>query len=304
MNRFQKYTGHAPLVLALLALGSAGCVFPGQPNPAARPVPPDRIVAFDALYRQNCAGCHGADGKLGPAPPLNDPLFRAIVPAETVQDVVAGGRHGTLMPAWAQEQGGPLTPAQVAVLVYEIKGIPYRVEETQEGDKTRIDVVRDPTGTAPTWGPPGLSPPDAPPYAMPEDGTGGAKVGEKVFADACAACHGDNGHGFKKDDLLALPINDPAFRTFAAAQAAVLTDGRVALKINDPAFLAVISDQALRRIVITGRADLGMPDYAHHGKDALTPEDVTNVVAFLRAQRSATSERRPGPDVTREAHHE
>ena len=32
--------------------------------------------------------------------------------------------------------------------------------------------------------------------------------------------------------------------------------------INDPAFLALISDQALRRIVITGRPDLGMPTYA------------------------------------------
>ena len=75
----------------LLALMAAGCSFPGQPKEADRPIPPDRVLAFDALYRQNCSGCHGADGKLGPAPPLNDPLFRAIVPEKTVEEVVAGG---------------------------------------------------------------------------------------------------------------------------------------------------------------------------------------------------------------------
>ena len=279
MTRSHPYTGRSPLVLALLALGVAGCGFPGQPNPADRPIPPDRVMAFDALYRQNCAGCHGAEGKLGPAPPLNDPLFRALVPEKTVQDVVAGGRHGTLMPAWAQEQGGPLTPAQVAVLVYEIKGIPYRIEETPEGDKTRIDVVCDPSGRAPKWGTPDPPPQNAPPYLAPKDGAGDAGAGHDRFLTACASCHGDHGQGVPKD-------------------------GGLARTINDPAFLSLLSDQVLRRIVIAGRADLGMPDYAHHGKEALTPEDVTNLVAFLRTQRSATSEPHSEPDVTGEAHHE
>ena len=50
---------------------------------------------------------------------------------------------------------------------------------------------------------------------------------------ACASCHGEDGRG-----------------------------GKSAGAINDPSFLALISDQALRRYVITGRPDLGMPDYA------------------------------------------
>ncbi len=33
-------------------------------------------------------------------------------------------------------------------------------------------------------------------------------------------------------------------------------------RLNEPAFLALISNQALRRYIITGRKDLGMPDYA------------------------------------------
>ena len=222
------------------------------------------MLAFKDLYGKNCAGCHGADGKMGPAPPLNDPLFRAIVPEKTVKDVVAGGRHGTLMPAWAKEQGGPLTPTQVDVLVKEIKGIPYkRTTETQAGDEAGFVVLK--------WLTPAPPQPDAPPYLASTDKPGEAAAGGKVFARACAACHGDHGQGLTTDGLLALQINDPAFQTFAAAQAAVLTDGRVALQINDPTFLRLVSDQALRRIVITGRPDLGMPDYAHHGKEALTP---------------------------------
>ena len=69
-------SGHhrRPLIAILLAL-TAGCDFPGRPRPADRPVPADQVLDFAALYRENCAGCHGADGKHGPAPPLNDPLF-------------------------------------------------------------------------------------------------------------------------------------------------------------------------------------------------------------------------------------
>ena len=166
MKRSHPYTVGSSLFLPLLAFGAAGCAFTGQPDPASRPVAPDRVMAFDSLYRQNCAGCHGADGKTGPAPPLNDALFRAIVPVETVEAVVAAGRHGTLMPAFSKEHGGPLTPAQVAVLVNEIKGIPYKVIEESE-DSGPIQVVRDAGGTAPAWGVPEAAPLGTPSYLAP-----------------------------------------------------------------------------------------------------------------------------------------
>jgi cytochrome c oxidase cbb3-type subunit III len=54
-----------------------------------------------------------------------------------------------------------------------------------------------------------------------------------TFARACSGCHGQHGEG-----------------------------GDGAGPINDPAFLALTSDQELRRIIITGRPDLDMPDYA------------------------------------------
>jgi cytochrome c oxidase cbb3-type subunit 3/ubiquinol-cytochrome c reductase cytochrome c subunit len=71
-------------------------------------------------------------------------------------------------------------------------------------------------------------------------------------------------------------------------------DGRPARVINDRVFLALISDQALRRIVITGRPDLGMPHYAgprpqQSNFRPLTPEQVNDLVALLAAWRQSAS---------------
>ena len=55
--------------------------------------PPASRPTSTVLYRRNCAGCHGADGKLGPAPPLNDPIFLAIVADDELLQVITDGRH-------------------------------------------------------------------------------------------------------------------------------------------------------------------------------------------------------------------
>jgi cytochrome c oxidase cbb3-type subunit 3/ubiquinol-cytochrome c reductase cytochrome c subunit len=231
---------------------AAGCELPGQPRPADRPVPADQIKDFGALYSTRCSGCHGADGKLGPAPPLNDPLFLAIVPDADLLRVITAGRAVTAgqrspMPAFAEGRGGPLTDAQVKVLA--------------EGIKTR-------------WGPP-ASPAGTPPPYLASAGTGGGNkgAGAGVFARACAGCHGMDGEG-------------------------VESDGRIRRKIHDPAFLALISDQELRRYVITGRPDLGMPPYDLRAVEdgdgkagrppdyrPLTSADINDLVALLASWR-------------------
>jgi cytochrome c oxidase cbb3-type subunit 3 len=257
-------------LLPLLAILAVGCDFPGRPDPAERPVPSDQVMDFGVLYSQNCSGCHGSDGKLGPAPPLNDPLFRAIVPEEEVHGIISSGRKKTLMPAFAKENGGVLTAAQIQVLVKEIKGIPYKIDK-QEAGVTKAVLV------SPKWGTPAKPPKDAPRYREPvgvparaggppaEAGTptpnaGDKKKGAIVFARACAICHGSRGQ-------------DPE------------------LTINDGVFLGLMSNQALRRYVITGRSDLGMPGYAEPRPDTphfvpLTDQDVADVVALLASWRS------------------
>jgi cytochrome c oxidase cbb3-type subunit III len=216
----------------LLAFLATGCHRSDEPKAPDRPVRADRILDFKILYKKNCAGCHGADGKLGPAPPLNDPTFLAIVPDEVLLGLVTGGRPGTPMPAFAKSKGGPLTDEQVKALAAGIK---------------------------PRWGSDKPSRTDLPPYSVGTASAAGDRDrGLKVFARACSPCHGKDGGGI---------------------------DG-TAGAIHDPVFLALISDQCLRRYVITGRPDLGMPNFA--GKDErgddyrpLTSAEVDDLVALL-----------------------
>jgi mono/diheme cytochrome c family protein len=55
-----------------------------------------------AIFQQQCATCHGADGKGAGGPPdLTDPRTRSGVPAQRIIDVITNGKPGTAMPAFA-----------------------------------------------------------------------------------------------------------------------------------------------------------------------------------------------------------
>jgi len=197
----------ATLGLLLLPLAHGCDSLPGKPNPADAPKRPEQITDFRTLFGQNCAGCHGAEGKLGPAPPLNDPVFLAIVPDEALKDVIARGRPNTPMPPFARAHGGTLTDQQVEIIAKGIK---------------------------PRWQASSVKSEDYPPYVLPAGVAGNPAEGEKTFKTACASCHGEQGQGSKTVD-----------RTIGA--------------INNWPYLALSSDQVLRRYIITGRPDLGMP---------------------------------------------
>jgi mono/diheme cytochrome c family protein len=233
-------------------------------------MPADQVVEFEKLFATHCCGCHGAGGSLGPAPPLNDPLFRAGVSREELVRTITSGRRGTPMPGFSPEAGGTLTTTQIEVLIAEIKGTPYRVDRTESAKGVELSVVPDPAGRIPVWGPLPGYPKNAPEFhARPEheDPADPSQVGrgDRVFESACSSCHGADGGG-------------------GGAGA-----------IHDPAFLSLISDRALRRIIITGRPDLGMPDYSNssgRGDDfqPLTTADVDDLVAFLQQwRRESTS---------------
>ena len=255
----------AKTVLLPCCLLLAGCEnsLPGKPDPKDRPVPAVRVTAFEAIFSRNCAGCHGSDGKMGAAPPLNDPLFRAIVPVTELQMVLSRGRPGTSMPPFAHSSGGPLTAAQVQVLVNEIKGVPYKVEPIA-GQPHGVKVTADPDGTAPKWGIPPAAATTVPPFLLPET-PGDKERGAKLFVRACSECHGANGEGVQRD-------------------------GKHHGKLNDPAFLALISDQEVRRLVITGRFDLKMPNYWQKtGRpddfQPLTSAEIADIGALLGSWR-------------------
>jgi cytochrome c oxidase cbb3-type subunit 3 len=68
-------------------------------------------------------------------------------------------------------------------------------------------------------------------------------------------------------------------------------------EILDSAFLALISDQAIRTTTITGRPDLGMPDWRNqvNGRP-MSDQDVTDVVTWMTSQRPSMT----GQSVARE----
>jgi cytochrome c oxidase cbb3-type subunit 3 len=229
------------LAVAISVAAVLGCVDPpGKPNPADKPLLPDQVLGFADLFANNCAGCHGANGELGPAPPLNDPLFVEIISKDQLASVIRDGRVGTPMPPFSQAQGGMLTDAQINALVEGIRS---------------------------NWSAPTPSESLAPSYTLvKESHQGNAERGAEMFARACAECHGADGRG-------------------------TLHEGVATNVINSPVFLALISDQALRRIIITGRHDLGMPSYAErdgrpHDFLPLTSADVDDLVALLSSWRT------------------
>jgi cytochrome c oxidase cbb3-type subunit III len=243
------------LWLVVLTALASGCNLPGAPNKADRPIAANQVMDFDVLYAARCAGCHGADGKLGPAPPLNDAIFLAIVPDSELLRVVREGRtvgpgQKTPMPAFAENLGGPLTDVQVKVLAEGIK----KRWQSPTAELTRSSSL--------------------PEFLADSTTVGGSKEeGIRVFARACSGCHGDDGKGEKNGK----PLRPGA--------------------VNDPAFLALISDQELRRVIITGRADLGMPSYADKtGRTddyrALTSAEIEHLIAVLSEWRNVESSNR------------
>ena len=96
---------YSALLLAGL-LGLTGCNLPGKPTTAEIVPRPTDVLDPVVLYKQNCAGCHGADGKLGPAPPIGDPVYLALVDDDTLRTTITKGRTGTAMSAFGESAGG------------------------------------------------------------------------------------------------------------------------------------------------------------------------------------------------------
>jgi len=208
----------------ILIAALSGCDLPGKPDPAQKFVAPTEVKDFAVLFGNNCAGCHGKEGRLGPGPPLNDPVFLTIVPDGVLLQVITAGRQGTEMPAFAMDQGGTLTTEHVKILA--------------EGLRTH-------------WGKSDGGKTNWPPYLLSEV-KGDSDRGLAVFARACAKCHGPEGRGTGK-----------------------------AGTIKDAVFLDLASAQVLRRIIITGRPDLGMPNCAEGEGRPLSNNDIDDLLALL-----------------------
>jgi cytochrome c oxidase cbb3-type subunit III len=227
LNPLRYLCASAALGVALLS----GCGTPhGQPNEGAEVLAPNEVLEFGTLYAENCAGCHGAEGKGGAAIALADPVYLAIADDATIRKVTSSGVRGTAMPAFAQSAGGMLTDKQIDVIASEIRS-----------RWSRQEILN--TTNPPSYGP---------------KSTGDAQRGELAYKTYCESCHGPGGRGGQKGSA-----------------------------ITNDSFLALVSDQGLRTIVITGRPELGAPDWRGDapGKP-MSDQDITDVVAWLASRRS------------------
>jgi cytochrome c oxidase cbb3-type subunit 3 len=97
-----------------------------------------------------------------------------------------------------------------------------------------------------------------PPYAA--KAAGNVDHGQLVFGTYCASCHGSAGGGTPKGSA-----------------------------ITNDSYLALVSDQGLRTIVITGRPELGAPDWRGNvpgSPHPMTDQEITDVVAWLASRRA------------------
>jgi mono/diheme cytochrome c family protein len=163
---------HPTSLFAFTALAIMACACnnsPGRPGPESEVIPPDRVLEFDVLYANNCAGCHGSHGNGGAAVPLSDPVFLAIADDAAIRRTAANGVPGTPMPAFARSAGGMLTDEQIDAIVSGIR----------------------------SWAKPhSLDGVTLPAYT--EQGAGDPDKGADVYAIYCSGCHGPDGKGGKK----------------------------------------------------------------------------------------------------------
>jgi mono/diheme cytochrome c family protein len=81
---------------------------------------PEAIVTGQRLFSILCQSCHGADGYGSPmAPALNNQLFLNQTPDTAIQQIIAMGVSGTVMPAW----GGRLNDADIAALTAYLRSL-------------------------------------------------------------------------------------------------------------------------------------------------------------------------------------
>jgi cytochrome c oxidase cbb3-type subunit 3/ubiquinol-cytochrome c reductase cytochrome c subunit len=217
------------VVLSLVML--AACTPPeDEPQTNSEPVAPSQVLDFNTLYAQNCAGCHGAQGRGGATIALSNPVYLAIVDETTMHNIIANGVRGTSMPAFAQSAGGMLTEQQIKVITSGIF--------SRWGHKQVLEGANPPSYTA--------------------KAAGNVHHGQLEFGRYCASCHGSEGVG-----------------TFKGSA------------ITNDSFLALVSGQGLRTIVITGRPELGAPDWRGNVPGhPMTDQEITDVVAWLASRRA------------------
>ena len=179
------------------------------------------------LYGTYCAACHGAKGEgmrypgLAPFPAIGNPDFLRLVSDDFLREQIKRGRPGRRMPAWGELEGG-LRNEEIVRLASHLRGLGAVAFEGDSKPRRWIQ--------------------------------GDAAEGQRLFASACARCHGERGEGKE----------GPA--------------------LNNRVLLDLATDTYLFKTIQSGRAGTSMAGFGSGStvQGALTDSEISSVVAFLR----------------------
>ena len=186
------------------------------------------------LFGTFCAACHGPNGEgmrypgLAAFPAIGNPDFLAIASDRFVAATVTHGRPGRRMPAWGEKEGG-LRPAEIDAVVAYVRSLGNGIASPVEAEPRR-------------WV------------------TGDERAGARLFADACASCHGAQGEGKE----------GPA--------------------LHNQGLLASATDRYLVETVRRGRRGTSMPSFtaAATTHRLLSDEEIASIVTFIRTWEEAS----------------
>jgi cytochrome c oxidase cbb3-type subunit 3 len=189
------------------------------------------------LYAQHCAVCHGESGTGGVGVPLALPSFQASVDDVYLRETIQRGRPGRVMPAFTR-----LSTAEIDALIAHLRGW-QKATAAPTFMRTRI--------------------------------AGDTQKGAALFAQHCAACHGDHGQGGHGTGVTFsrprdLPIIAPA--------------------LNNPGFLAAASDSQIKTTLMYGRDGTPMVSFLKQG---LSEADIDALVSYIRSFGAVTNTVKP-----------
>ncbi len=167
------------VIIGFTVLALVSTPTPIDSTPPIAGVNQQQASAGQALYLSHCSGCHGQYGEGGPnpnkpeniIPPISSHAFLTTFTDDTLFNIVSNGLPESGMSAFGQQNGGPLDPDKVDLLVSYIRGW-----------QTNPPVVANSDTTSASEG------------SEASAAQGNAERGFLYFNQfACSSCHGQDG---------------------------------------------------------------------------------------------------------------
>jgi mono/diheme cytochrome c family protein len=185
MTNTMKITGFIATLVVVIILPLYTWLEPNQQEKLMDDYHTKAVLASTQLYAENCAVCHGAAGSgIGENPPLDLDAVRMMSDTD-LSRVISRGRDNTLMAAWAADEGGIFTNAQIDDFITFIQQVNWSYVEVRVAEL-------------------GLTPPEIIEMEVSDEMLASVAAlpggdilsgGLFVYAENCVACHGANGAG-------------------------------------------------------------------------------------------------------------